>query len=155
MFLKALHTGTVLLIFLCDFFRYINDTANPSHADDNTPYVSWSKTNLVVEIHELFFNKLFKWFQNKCHYLMSTTVTQNKNAAKKTKMKITINKINILKLLRVTLEDQESSQVIRLTYVKRLLGNWIPFAQISLHINLRQRRVIMKPCFNLHFRYCS
>lgn len=38
---------------------------------------------------------------------MSTTVTQNKNAAKKTKIKITINKINILKLLRVTLEDQE------------------------------------------------
>lgn len=54
---------------------------------------------------------------------MSTTVTQKKNAAKKTKIKITINKINILKLLRVTLEDQESSQVIRLTYVKRLLGN--------------------------------
>ena len=60
-------------------FYDINDCDIVSYADDNTPYVSSSNLDAVINKLEESTNKLFQWFRNnhmkanadKCHLLVT------------------------------------------------------------------------------------
>ena len=62
-------------IFICDLFLFTNDTDFNSYADDNTPYVTSSKTNQAIEKLGQCSDSLFTCFQDngtkgnadKCH----------------------------------------------------------------------------------------
>ena len=57
-FHKALYQGH------CDMFHNINDCDIASYADDNTPYVSNSNLDAVINKLEESTNNLFQWFRN-------------------------------------------------------------------------------------------
>ena len=84
-------------------FLYTNDIDIASYTDDNTLYVTSSKTNLVIKNLEQCSDSLLAWLQNngvkanadKCHFLVSTKVCRINDAANNKMFKITINEINI------------------------------------------------------------
>ena len=113
-------------IFICEYFLFTNNIDIASYADDNTPCVTSSNTNLAIEKLKQYSDSLFTWFLNngnkakadKCHFLLSTKVCRINNVANNNKFKIKINEINSEsspqeKLLGIILDDDHVSYKTR------------------------------------------
>ena len=108
----------LLNVFICELFLFRNDIDIANNADDNTPCVVSSKTNLTIEKQSS--DSLFTWFHNsgirvnavnaKWHFLVCIKNSRNNNVAnnnkyKKRSMKL-ILKVAPKKLLGKTLFDE-------------------------------------------------
>ena len=60
---SSFHSGVAsFIIFICNIFLFTDDTDSNNYTDGNTPYVTSSKTNLVIEKLEECSDSLFTWF---------------------------------------------------------------------------------------------
>ena len=72
--------------FLADLFLIHTDINIANFADDNTSYLSAKNVEDVIESFERASVYLFRWFEGKCHFLVSTSqelsLNSNKNKIK-------------------------------------------------------------------------
>lgn len=83
---SRLYSGAVN--FYMQYFLFTNDTDIGNYTDDNTPYVTSSKTKLAIEKLEQCFDSLWQFRDDgikanadKYHFLVSTKVCRIKNVA--------------------------------------------------------------------------
>ena len=73
-------------IFLADLFLIHSAIDIANLADDNTSYLSAKNVEDVIESFERASVYLFRWFEGKCHFLVSTSqelsLNSNKNKIK-------------------------------------------------------------------------
>ena len=144
-------------IYICDMFYDINECDIASYADDNTPYISSSNLDTVINKLEESTNKLFQWFMNnhmkanadKCHLLITGNC---ETSAIINKFKIKNSKIE--KLLGISIDSKLSFEQHITSLCKKASQKLHALARIAHYMDIEKRKSLMKAFVVSQFSYC-
>ena len=141
-------------IFICDMFYFLEDFDIANYADDSTPYSADKNLEFVINNLEESSSILFKWLHynymkvntNKSHLLVSgnlkTTAAIDNNNIESEYEQV---------LLGITIDSNLTFESHILNICHKTSQKLNVLARIAPYMNIKNRRVVMKPFITSQF----